>query len=49
VAAVLNGKHFIRSQRTAGQPVDAAEITLEITHSIIVKLNIIIQPDVQIP
>lgn len=46
-AAALNGKYFKRSQRRTGQPVDTAEITLEIAHSFFVNPNLIIQPDVQ--
>ena len=47
VAAAVNGKYYKRSQRSEGQPVDNAEITLEATHSIFVNSNAIIQPDVQ--
>ena len=47
VAAALNGKYFKRSQRRSGQPVENAEITLEVTHSIFVNPNVFIQPDVQ--
>ena len=46
-AAAVNGKYYKRSQRRAGQSVDTAEITLEITHSIFVNPNVFIQPDVQ--
>jgi porin len=46
-AAAVNGKDYKRSQRRQGQPVDNAEITLEVTHSIFVNPNLFIQPDVQ--
>jgi porin len=46
-AAALNGKYYKWSQRRAGRSVDTAEITLEVTHSIFVNPNLIIQPDVQ--
>lgn len=47
VAAALNGKYYKRSQRKEGQSVENAEITLEVTHSIFVNSNLIIQPDLQ--
>lgn len=46
-AAAINGKHFKRSQRGTGYPVRNAEITLEITHAMLVNAHIIVQPDVQ--
>ncbi len=46
-AAAINGRDYKRSQRKAGQSVENAEIVLEITHSIQVNSNVIIQPDVQ--
>ena len=46
-AAAVNGKYYKRSQRQAGQSVNNAEITVEVTHSIYVNSNLFIQPDVQ--
>ncbi len=46
-AAALNGKYFKRGQRKAGEPVDTAEITLELAHAFFVNSNLIVQPDLQ--
>ncbi len=47
LAAAVNGKDYKRSQRKAGQSVENAEITLELTHAIYVNSNLFVQPDVQ--
>ncbi len=46
-AAALNGSHFERAQRIAGDAVDDAEIALEMTYSINISPEIIIQPNLQ--
>lgn len=47
VAAAVNSHEYKQSQRRAGQSVESAEITLELTHSIFVNQNLVIQPDFQ--
>lgn len=47
VAAALNGKPFMKAQRRVGQPVEKAEIALELAHSAFITPNLTIQPDVQ--
>ena len=47
VAAAVNSHEYTQSQKRAGQPVENTEITLEVTHSIFVNPNLIIQPDMQ--
>lgn len=47
VAAAVNSHDYKQSQKRVGQPVESAEITLELTHSIFVNPNLIIQPDLQ--
>ena len=46
-AAAVNGKYYKQSQRKAGESVENAEITLEVTHAFYVNPNLFIQPDVQ--
>jgi porin len=47
LAAAVNSHEYKQSQRRAGQPVESTEITLELTHSIFVNQNLVIQPDFQ--
>ena len=47
VAVAVNSHDYKQSQRRAGQRVESSEITLELTHSIFVNQNLIIQPDFQ--
>ena len=47
LAAAVNSHEYKQSQRRAGQPVENTEITLELTHSIFVNQNLVIQPDFQ--
>ncbi len=47
VAATLNGSHFKRARRLAGQTTENAEIALEFTYAINLGPAIVIQPDLQ--
>jgi len=47
VAAAHNGSHFIDQQRNLGQPVDSAEVTVELTDLAPITSWLSIQPDVQ--
>jgi len=47
VAAARNGSHFIDQQRNLGQPVDRAEVTVELTDLAPITSWLSIQPDVQ--
>ncbi|GJL59829.1 MAG: hypothetical protein NPIRA03_26860 [Nitrospirales bacterium] len=47
VAAAVNSHEYKQSQQREGKPVESTEITLELTHSIFVNQNLVIQPDFQ--
>ena len=47
MAAALNSSHYERGQQQAGQQVDDAEITLELTYSINLSPQVLLQPDLQ--
>ncbi len=47
LAAAVNSHEYKQSQRRAGRTVESTEITLELTHSIFVNQNLVIQPDFQ--
>ncbi|MCA9420109.1 MAG: carbohydrate porin [Nitrospira sp.] len=47
VGAAFNGSHFKRAQQKAEIPVDNAEITVEMSYTINVREEIVVQPDLQ--